>query len=39
MAMRDIGSFHRPSAMFISLDCASGNKHGRGVMDTAGIPT
>ena len=39
MAMRDIGSFHCPSPMFITLGCASGNKHGRGVMDTAGIPT
>ena len=38
MVMRDIGSFHCPEPRFISRGAAEGNKHGRGVIDTAGIP-
>ena len=38
MVMRDIGSFHCPEPRFISIGPAEGNKHGRGVMDTACIP-
>ena len=35
---RDIGSFHYPLPMFISLGSASGNKPGLVVMETAYIP-
>ena len=38
MVMSDIGSFHCPEPRFISRGTAEGNKHGRGVMDTACIP-
>ena len=38
MVMRDTGSFHCPEPRFISRGAAEGNKHGRGVMDTACIP-
>ena len=37
MVMGDIGSFHCPEPRFISRGAAKGNKHGRGVMDTACI--
>ena len=35
---RDTGSSHFPLPMFTSIDCASGNKPGLGVMETAYIP-
>ena len=38
MDIRDIGNFHCPEPRFISRGAAEGNKHGRGVMNTACIP-
>ena len=38
MVMRDIGRFHCPEPRFISRGADEGNKHGRGVMDSACIP-
>ena len=35
MVMRDTDSFHCPEPRFISRGAADGNKHERGVMDTA----
>ena len=34
----DIGSINYPLLMFISFGCASGNKHGLGVIETVYIP-
>ena len=38
MVMRDKGNFHCPEPRFISRGAAEGNKHARGIMDTACIP-
>ena len=38
MIMRVIGSFQSPEPRFISRGAAEGNKHGRGVINTASIP-